>query len=264
MTDFDRSDQGMTGPAASTPRRGGRIALYAMAAGAFVAAALAAAYLDWIWWPVSYGGGLLIALAAAATLAGGGVLAVLGRWSGRAFLKRVALVVLALGVGIVAGTALGPSREPLITAAGTMTLRLESPVAATATGPANCTNVASATEFAVSGDSNMTLDTPDHPFVLIATDVGDRWRVLGNAPRKDGVLLRIKVSGRLVKDDGKPGTIGMWAAGSSTLTSTFSNTGGSIRFAGLVAQTGPDYTGESMDLAGTLEWTCGAATVVRP
>ena len=84
------------------------------------------------------------------------------------------------------------------------------------------------------------------------------------SPRKDGVLLRIEVSARLVKDDGKPGTIGMWAAGSSTLTSTFSNTGGSIRFAGLVAQTGPDYTGESMDLAGTLEWTCGAAPVVTP
>jgi hypothetical protein len=255
----------MTGPAASTLRRRGRIALYAVAAGALVAAALAAAYLNWIWWPVSYGGGLLIAWAAAATLAGGGVLAVLGRWSGRAFLKRVALVVLAMGVGIVAGEALGPSREPLITAAdGTMTLRLESPVAATATGPAICTNVASATEFAVSGESNMTLDTPDHPFVLIATDVGDRWRVLRDAPRKDGVLLRIDVSARLVTDARKPGTIGMWAAGSSTLTSTFSKTGGSIRFAGLVAQTGPDYTGESMDLAGTLEWTCGAAPAVTP
>jgi hypothetical protein len=138
------------------------------------------------------------------------------------------------------------------------------PVAATATGPAICTNVASATEFAVSGDSNMTLDTPDHPFVLIATDVGDRWRVLRDAPRKDGVLLRIDVSGRLVTDAGKPGTIGMWAAGSSTLTSTFSKTGGSIRFAGLVAQTGPDYTGESLDLAGTLEWTCGGANSVTP
>jgi len=145
-----------------------------------------------------------------------------------------------------------------------MTLRLESPVAATATGPAICTNVASATEFAVSGDSNMTLNTPDHPFVLIATDVGDRWRVLRDAPRKDGVLLRIDVSGRLVTDAGKPGTIGMWAAGSSTLTSTFSNTGGSIRFARLVAQTGPDYTGESLDLAGTLEWTCGRAPSATP
>jgi len=25
-----------------------------------------------------------------------------------------------------------------------------------------------------------------------------------------------------------------------------------------VAQSGPDFSGDSMDLAGTLEWTCGA------
>ncbi len=44
------------------------------------------------------------------------------------------------------------------------------------------------------------------------------------------------------------------------LESTFSNEGGSIRFAGLGAQVGPDFTSESMDLAGTLEWTCEAAS----
>ena len=43
----------------------------------------------------------------------------------------------------------------------------------------------------------------------------------------------------------------------STLESRFSNTGGSIRFGHLVAQTGPDFTGDSIDLAGTLDWTCG-------
>ena len=51
----------------------------------------------------------------------------------------------------------------------------------------------------------------------------------------------------------------MEARESSTLESTFSNEGGSIRFADLEALGGPVYTGESMDLAGTLEWTCGAA-----
>jgi hypothetical protein len=251
----------MTGPTAAPPRWRGR-ALYAVAIGGLVVAALAAAYMNWIWWVPSYGGGLLIASAAAATLVVGGVVAVLGRWSGRAWLKRVALVVLAMGVGIVAGEALGPSREPLIyQPGGTMTLRLESPVAATATGPAICQNVASATEFSVDGDPNMRLDTPDRPFVSVFTDVGDRWKVLREAPRKDGVWLRIDVTGALVSDAGKPGTLSMQAAGSSTLTSTFSNSGGSIRFAGLVAQTGPDFTGESMDLVGTLEWTCGAPAV---
>jgi len=252
----------MTGPTAAPPRWRGR-ALYAVAFGGLVVAALVAAYLNWIWWVPSYGGGLLIALAAAVILAVGGIAALLGRRYASA--KRVALVVLAMGVGIVAGEALGPSREPLIyQPGGTMTLRLESPVAATATGPAVCANVASATEFSVNGDSNMRLDTPDSPFVSVFADTGDRWRVLREAPRKDGVWLRIDVMGALVTDAGKPGAIGMQAAGSSTLTSTFSNTGGSIRFAGLVAQSGPDYTGESMDLVGTLEWTCGAAPAVTP
>jgi hypothetical protein len=252
----------MTGPTAATPRRRWR-ALYAVAIGGLVVAALAAAYMNWIWWVPSYGGGLLIALAAAVILAVGGIAALLGRRYASA--KRVALVVLAMGVGIVAGEALGPSREPLIYVDnGTMTLRLESPVAATATGPAICQNVASATEFAVSGDPNMRLDTPDRPFVSVFTDVGDRWKVLREAPRKDGVWLRIDVTGALVTDAGKSGTIGMQATGSSTMTSTFSNSGGSIRFAGLAAQSGPDFTGESMDLAGTLEWTCGAAPAVTP
>ena len=140
-----------------------------------------------------------------------------------------------------------------------MTLRLESPAIAIATGSAVCGNVASGTEFAVSGDSNMQLDTLDQPFVSVELNIGDRWRVLRDAPRKDGVLLEVRITGRLVTDAGKPGDIGMQATDSSTLESTFSNSGGSIRFAHLVAQSGPDFTGESMDLAGTLVWTCGAA-----
>lgn len=140
-----------------------------------------------------------------------------------------------------------------------MTLRLMSPIVATATGPADCQNVASATEFQVSGDPNMRLDTPDRPFVSVYLNVGDRWQVLRDAPSKDGLLLHIGITGALVPDAGKPSTVGMQAAESSTLESTFSNAGGSIRFAGLVAQTGPDFSGESMNLAGTVEWTCGAA-----
>jgi hypothetical protein len=122
-----------------------------------------------------------------------------------------------------------------------------------------CTNVASATEFQVSGDPNMRLDTPDQPFVSVYLDVGDRWQVLRDGPRKDGVLLDIGIMGALVTDAGKPGAIGMQATDSSTLESTFSNSGGSIRFAHLVARSGPDFTGGSMDLAGTIVWTCSAS-----
>ena len=250
------SGQGMTPSTASTSGGRGRIALIMIAAIVFVVAAIVGAYLHWIWWPEEYGGGLLITLAAGVILLGGGILALIGR----GIVRRIALVILAVGIGLVAGQNLGPSREPLILEpGGTMTLRLESPVVAIATGPAVCTNVASATEFQVSGDPNMQLDTPDQPFVSVYLNVGDRWHILREAPRKDGVLLDVGITGRLVTDAGKPGTIGMQATDSSTLESTFSNSGGSIRFAHLVAQSGPDFTGGSMDLAGTLVWTCGAA-----
>ncbi len=254
----------MTGPTAAPPRRR-RLAFYAVAAGVFAAAALAAAYLHWMWWVPSRGGVVLIALAAAALMLVGAVAAVIGRRHAR--VRHVALVVLVMGVGVVAGEALGPSREPDFVTAGTMTLHLESPVVATATGAAYCTNVASATEFMVS-NRDMLIEAGDRPVVVIIADVGDRWKALQDSPRKDGVWLRIDVQGRLITDSGKPGTIGMRAADTSTLTSTFSNSGGSIRFAGLVGQPvdqpgGPDfgYNGESLDLAGTLEWTCDAPAV---
>jgi hypothetical protein len=241
-----------------TAGRSGRTAVLIIAGIVFVVAAIVGAYLDWIWWPVY--SGLVITLAAGAILFVGGVLALIGRGIHSGIVRRIALVALAVGIGLVAGQNLGPSREPLINpSGGTMTLHLESPVVGVATGPANCTNVASATEFAVSGDPNIRLDTPDRPFVSIYLDVGDRWQVLRDTLRKDGVRLDIGVTAELVSDAGKPSTIGMQAAESSTLKSTFSNQGGSIRFAGLVAQSGPDFNGQSMDLAGTLEWTCGAA-----
>ncbi len=251
----------------TTSRGGGRawIAVVVLAAIVCAAAASVGAYLNWMWWPVSYGGGLLIALAAGVLLLLGGIGALIARRLRFVRIQRVALFVLAAGVGLVAGESLGPSRERLLDPQeGTMTLRLESPVVAVATGPATCTNVASATEFAVTGDSNIRLDTPDQPFVSISVDKGDRWQVLQDGPRKDGVLLRIDVTAALVTDGGKPGTIGMRATGSSTMTSTFSNSGGSIRFAGLAAQSGPDFTGDSVDLAGTLEWTCSAGPAATP
>jgi hypothetical protein len=52
----------------------------------------------------------------------------------------------------------------------------------------------------------------------------------------------------------------MEAAEASTLESSFSTDGGSIRFRDLAPHDdGPGYTGESIDFEGTLEWTCGPA-----
>jgi len=75
--------------------------------------------------------------------------------------------------------------------------------------------------------------------------------------RKDGLYLSIAITPALVPDEGKPTTIAMVASEASSVTRTLGNDGGSIRFSGLVPDTGPDVSGEAMDLAGTIEWTCG-------
>ena len=242
-------------PTRATTVTSGRGRFVALVVATFGVAAVVGAYIDWMWWP-DYSG-FLLTLAAFAILLLGGLLALIGQIR-RGLIRRIGIVVLVVGVGLLAGQNLGPTREALIQQPdGTMTIHLTSPVVASATSLASCTNVASATEFSVDGDPNMRLDTPDQPFVQVYFNVGDRWDAIDDGPRKDGVRLDIGVTGALVTDKGKPATVAMVAAPSSTLESTFANAGGSIQFAGLVPKTGPGESGESMDLAGTIEWTCG-------
>jgi len=152
----------MNAPIVLAPGDRVRVALLGTSAILFLAAAILGAYLDWVWWPVY--SGLMITIAAGLILIVAGLLALAARGNAR----RVALLGLAVGVGLLAGQNLGPSREPLISQPdGTITMELESPVVAVASGPADCTNVASATEFQVSGDPNLRLDSPDRDFVSI-------------------------------------------------------------------------------------------------
>lgn len=224
----------------------------AVAGIALLLAAIVGAYLDWVLWPVY--SGLLITIAAGVLLFIGWLVARVGHGT----LRRMGLLVLTMGVGLVIGQNLGPSRESLIyTSGGTMTLHLTSPYVAGATGEATCQNVASETEFQVTGDPNMRLDTATSPFVMVYINKGDRWAATEDGPRKDGVRLDIDINDAAVLEDGKPGTIGMQAIGSSTVEASFSNQKGSISFADLEARIVPDFTGGSLDLAGTLEWTCG-------
>lgn len=236
-----------TKPAAKPP-----FTMVAILLAALGVSAVLGAYIDWLWWPVY--SGLMLTLYAGVILLMGGVMTVVGR----GIIRRIGLVILVVGVGLVAGQNLGPSREPLIyTADGTMTLRLTSPVVATATSPADCTNVASETEFQVSGDPNMRLDTPSRPFLQIYLNRGDRWQAIEDSPRKEGVRFQITSNEPEIPADGKPLQVGMRATETSTIEATFANTGGSLRFSGLSPMSGSDYTGESLDYAGTLEWTCG-------
>ncbi len=232
-----------------------RITAVVIAASVFAIAAVVGAYLDWVMW-IQYKG-LMITLGAGALLLVGAIVALIGRGT----MRRVSLLVLAAGIGLVAGQNLGPSREPLIDqSGGRMILRLESPVVGVATGTADCSNVASETEFAVSGDPNMRLDTAERAFVDVYVNVGDRWDAIDDAPRKNGVRLEILATPERVGFDGVPSMVVMGATESSTLEATFSNDGGSIRFADLELQTRQGFTGAPIDLAGTLEWTCGTVT----
>ena len=239
---------------APTGRRRDRAAVIVVSTTGIGVGAVVGAYLNWFWWEIGYRP--LAMIVAVAILIVGGLVAMIGRRIGR----RLALLMLAVGLGLLAGQYLGPGREPLIhQLGGTMTLSLESPVVSVLTGSADCENVVSETEFLVTGElerPNGQLGLPDS----VSVQLGDRWSFPRDTARQDRVRLEIAVTTELV-----PGSIkvleriGMEATDASTVESTFSNAGGSIRFADLVALGGPVYTGASMDLAGTLEWTCGAA-----
>jgi hypothetical protein len=216
-------------------------------------AALVGAYLDWLWWPVYRGFTLTLVAGALVVLAG-----VVGL-VGRGIVRRIGLVGLAMGVGLLLGQNLGPSREPLIhTDGGSMTIRLISPVAAEATGPADCANVGGATEFQVNGRASLNLPDGDRVVEGAYVDLGDRWEAIGTGSRADGVLLEFWVTDRKIPDSGTPIVVVMRAAESSAVESRFTNEGGSIRFAGLVPNAVAGMTqGEPIDLSGTIEWTCG-------
>lgn len=213
-----------------------------------LAAAVVGAWLDWLWWPVY--SGLTITLAAFGLLIVGGILALIPRRP----VRRLGLVILAAAVGALLGQNLGPSREELIQQEGTVTLTLEQPFVDSATASANCSTVASGTEFSMSGDVNMRLS--DRSFVWIYVDSGDRWAVRSNAPRANGLRLQIDISPEQVPDAGRPSSVGMQATSASTVDADLTSAGGRVRFAGLEPMTDADHDGTALDLAGTIEWTC--------
>ena len=225
---------------------------------AFVAAAILGAVGDWVWWEPYKG--ITITLAAGGILLVAIVLAMLHRT------RPAALVAGAIGVGLIAGQSLGPSRPQLVHFEGTLTVTLTAPRATSGSAPVSCAMDAAATELSISGDPNLRLDVvPDDPsapadvdqreFVSVSLTVGDRWEQ-GPTPRPDGVVLRISV-GRVEADLPESP---MRSSPSSTLEVDRSATGGTLSFAGLVPEIRPsEPTGDPIDLAGTVTWTCDEA-----
>ena len=222
---------------------------------AFVGAAILGAVGDWVWWEPYKG--LTITLAAGGILLVAIVLATLRRT------RPASLVAVAIGVGLIAGQSLGPSRPQLEHFDGMVTVTLTAPRATTGSAPVSCATDAAATELSLSGDPNLRLDVvPDDPavpaevdqreFVGVSLTVGDRWEQ-NPTPRPDGVVLRVSV-GRVEAD--LPETL-MRSGPSSTLEVDRSGTGGTLSFAGLVPELRPgEATGDPIDLAGTVTWTC--------
>lgn len=226
---------------------------------AFGGAAILGAVGDWLWWEPYKG--LIITLAAGGILLVAIVLAALRRT------RPAALIVAAMGVGLIAGQNLGPSRPHLQLSEGTMTVMLTAPQASTGSAPASCAFDA-AGQLSVSGDPNLRLDiVPDDPaapsdvdqreFLGVSLTVGDRWEQ-GATPRPDGVDLKLSV-GRVEADLSETH---MRSALSSTLDIDRSAAGGTLSFAGLVLERpAEEETGPPIDLAGTLTWICGEAVL---
>ncbi len=232
--------------------------IWVIAAGLFAIAAVAAAWGDWILWE-SYSG-IMITFAVAGLLIVAVVFAVIPR----RLTRRIGLLVAAVALGGLAGQNLGPARPTLTVSQGLVTVTLTSPRAATGSAPATCELDDRATELSMWGDPNLRLDIlpadPTAPsdidqrsFVAIGVSVGDRW-MDGPDRRSDDVLVGAMISGSM----GKDAETRMVSGRASSIDLAWTAAGGTVRFGGLTRDTRyAEATGDPIDLAGTITWTCG-------
>lgn len=236
--------------------RGQGIFIAMLVAVGLVAAAIGA-YLDWLWW-LPYQG-IVVTLVAIGAVLLAGLLFLLRR----ALTTRLAFIGLAIGIGLLMGQWLGPSREPLFLDSGTMTLHLSGPIEADASGPANCQMVASGEELQVSGDTNIRLeidgmDPQEYPLVSPSFAFGDRWQP-DEGSREDGRVVTIYMNAALEPADGAPTELWLTSSPSSTLQAGELGNAGTVQFSGLVVSQGEveAILGADGDVTGTLEWRCG-------
>ena len=237
------------------PRRRPWIPILVLAGIAIVGAVIGA-YLDWrMWHPAS---GIVITIGAIGLLLIG-ALAWASRWRP---IRPVAYGVLAFAIGAILGQNLGPSRPPISLVGGMVTVELVEPAdAAPITGPADCQLTPDGENFQVSGDPNLRLQIGDQPPqerdpIQVALARGDMWEY-GAESRSDGwSLLFILGDAGPFTDEEMPTEVAMATDASSELSASGDQTAGSISFSTLVAKDVGLGTGDTVELSGTLSWTC--------
>jgi hypothetical protein len=220
----------------------------------FAGSAVFGAYADWLWW-MPYNG-ILITLAALALF----LLALALATAPRARALALALMVGALG--LLAGQNLGPARPELRQGDGHLSVTITAPSQSSGEHLATCASHIESGELQVSGDPNLRLDIlPDSPDTPADVDdreivgfyltVGDRWDD-GPSPRADNIRVSVFVSPALAK----LGETRLTSGPESSLDLAWTETGGTLRFAGLRAEE-PTSDSEVFErLAGTATWTC--------
>jgi hypothetical protein len=233
-----------------------RITLIALLLVLLATAVLAGGYLDWIWWHPTKG--IIVTLAAGALLLLAGGLAV----ARRPLTNRLALGAAALGLGLLIGQAVGPSREPTELSAGTITIRFDSPVPSSATGRADCQTVPSGEHLLVSGDVNTRLSIPEvdpahSPTIVTSVSFGDMWAPDAGR-RDDEVVVAIYGNSAIIAADGSPTEVRAHSTPSSSLDVARNGNSGTISFSGLTVSEGQvgAVLGSDGEVSGSIEWTC--------
>lgn len=238
-----------------------------LAPAAFVLLALigaaAGAYLDWRWWhpmsgiTVTIGAGLVLVLAALA-------------WAVRRGPARpIAIGLAVLGVGLLLGQNLGPTREPVGNSEGTLSVTLSEPANATVEpGRATCGTTPSGANFLVSGDEGLRIRIGDEPleerdFLVLSVTKGDMWAY--GESRADGIgIVAIVGRGGPLPEDGTPDEVTLVSSPDSQISGTATQEAGSLTFEGLVVDPERNDPGaQAVALAGTIEWSCEVAAA-RP
>ena len=226
-------------------------------------AAVVGGYLDWLWWHPTQG--IVITLVAIGLILLAAALALFRR----PITGSAAMVALALGAGLLIGQTVGPARELPQPSIGSMTLTLNEPIEAVATGPANCQTVSAGDQLYVSQDVNTRMPIEGepaerYPLVSAGFSSGDMWAPeFGRRP--DELVVEIYLNSSFETADGAPTELWLRSDATTELTPTLTGNDGAVAFSGLVLTEGDlqSMIGAAGEVSGTLEWTCGDASASR-